>query len=195
MKNKTTLLLTLAMSIAMAVRANAQPLNVTRQGDKAVLFNFSGLGILSLNKYDGGIGGKYFIADNMAVRGMFLLGINNTSSNSNPQSSTNQMSFGLEGGLEYHLPLASHLSPYFGGDLSFMTSAATINPGNARSTNTNFGLGAIGGIEYFFNSNISLSAEYQFGINLGNSTATGSPGNSSLQIGFQTAGLTLAAYF
>lgn len=195
MKYKLQLLLTLIVATALAVSVNAEPLNVARQGEKAILFNFSGLGIISLNKYDGGIGGKYFIADNLAVRGMFLLGINNTSSNSAPQASTSRLTFGLEGGLEYHLPLASHLSPFVGGDLSFQTIGTTVDPGNSRSTNTNFGLNAIGGVEYFFTNNISLSAEYQFGVNLGNSTATGSPGSSTFNLGVQTAGLTLAAYF
>lgn len=192
---RKTIIVLLVITFSTALTSRAQTLNVAQQGDKAVLFNFVGLSNLGLNGYNGGIGGKYFISDGMAVRGMLLLGIDNSTTNSTPQFSTDRLDFGIQGGLEYHLPLASRISPYVGGILSFESNATTTNPGANKNSSTSFRLGAIGGIEYFFNSNISLSAEYQFGFTSTNNTTSGAPGNDQFQLGFQTAGLTLAAYF
>ncbi len=181
--------------LAAAPSVQAQSLNVAKQGDKAVLFNFTGLSTLSLNAYQGGIGGKYFISDGLAVRAMLLFGLDNRTTNSSPQFTDDLLSLGIGGGLEYHLPLASRISPYLGGVFSFLTSAETVNPGGTKISSTSFGLGGIGGIEYFFNQNLSLSAEYQFGLSSTSGSKTGSPNNSEFKVGFQTVGLTLAAYF
>ncbi len=176
-----------------AASSSAQTLSVAKQGDKAVLFNFVGLSAIDLGAYQGGIGGKYFFSDGMALRAMLLFGIDNTTQSGVPQATDNKLSFGIGGGLEYHLPLAYHISPYFGGLLSFQTAAETVNPGATKTSTTSFGLGALGGIEYFFNDNLSLSAEYQFGLT--STSYTGLPNQSEFKFGFQTAGLTLAAYF
>ncbi len=192
---RKSLIVMLITTFATSLGASAQSLNVAQQGNKAVLFNFSGLSNLGLNEYNGGIGGKYFISDGLAVRGMLLFAINNSTTNSTPQVSSNSLAFGLQGGLEYHLPLASMISPYVGGVVSFQTSALTRDPGGIKTGTTAFGLGAIGGVEYFFNNNLSLSGEYQFGFTSTNDTANGSAAGNSLQLGFQTAGLTLAVYF
>ncbi len=192
---RRTIIVLAIFIFSTAVESRAQTLNVAQQGDKAVLFNFVGLSNLGLDGYNGGIGGKYFISDGMAVRAMLLFSIDNNTSNSIPQTSSNSFDFGIQGGLEYHLPLASRISPYVGGLLSFGTNANTTNPGANKNSSTSFGLGAVGGIEYFFNSNISLSAEYQFGFTSTNNSTSGAPGNNRFQLGFQTAGLTLAAYF
>ncbi len=198
----------LAVAIAAVIAftgplAEAQTQNVTAAGNKAVLFNFTGLSNLNLGGYEGGIGGKYYISDGVAVRGMlnFMVDNNTTKGAANFTDATdNRFAFGLGAGLEYHLPLASKVSPYVGGLVSFTTSARTITPsvftGNTanstKTTSTIFGLGGIAGVEYFFNRNISLAAEYQFGLNYNSST---NPGTDELSVGFQTAGLTLAVYF
>ncbi len=194
----------LAIVLCLAIpSANAQPSNAASAGNKALLFNFSGLGTLNLGEYQGGIGGKYFLSNGTAVRGMLLFGIDNQTNKGAAgftDATDNKFSFGLGGGLEYHMPLASSVSPYLGGGLFFTTSSETYTPsvfvgGTATSTKTSqtaFGLGAIGGVEYFFNSNISLSAEYQFGVTFTNQT---NPDVSNFQLGFQTAGLTFAVYF
>ncbi|MCL4540413.1 MAG: porin family protein [Bacteroidetes bacterium] len=190
------------MAIAGSV-ADAQTVNVTAQGNKAVLFNFSGLSNLGLGAYQGGVGGKYYISDGMAVRGMLDFAINNqtTKGAANFTDATdNTLGFGLGAGLEYHLPLASKVSPYFGGLVSFMTTAETFTPSvftgtvatSTKTSTTTFGLGALAGVEYFFNQNISLAAEYQFGLNYSSRT---NPSVDILDLGFQTAGLTFAVYF
>lgn len=183
--------------------SQAQTLKVASAGDKALLFNFSGLSTLNLGAYQGGIGGKYFLSDGMALRGMLLFGMDNNTTKGTAgftDATDNTLSFGIGGGLEYHLPVSSSVSPYLGGVLQFITSSNTVTPsvftgGTATSTKTsqtNFGIGGVAGVEYFFNKNISLSAEYQFGISFANQT---NPDMNTLQLGFQTAGLTFAVYF
>ncbi len=192
----------LALMLAVPI-AGAQPLKVASAGDKALLFNFSGLGTLNLGEYQGGIGGKYFLSNGMAVRGMLLLGVNNTTNKGSAgftDATDNIFSFGLGAGLEYHLPIASSVSPYLGGALTFTTSSEKYTPSvftggtatTAKTSATSFGIGAIGGVEYFFNQNISLSAEYQFGLSVVSKT---NPDVSQMMLGFQTAGLTFAVYF
>ncbi len=194
---KKTAILFCALTLATAAEASAQTLNVAKQGDKAVLFNFNGLSALNLTAYQGGLGGKYFIEDNLAVRGMLLFGMNNQTTGGTPEITNDNMTFGISAGIEDHLPLTSQISPYVGGVLSFQTTAGTTNSGIgiSKTTTTVFGLGAVGGIEYFFNQNLSLSAEYQFGFNSTNSTSSGASNQSDFTLGFQTVGLTLAAYF
>ncbi|OYV85654.1 MAG: hypothetical protein B7Z63_05180, partial [Ignavibacteriae bacterium 37-53-5] len=109
----TLLILISALVLLGAEETHAQTLNIAKQGDKAVLFNFVGLSTLSLNAYQGGIGGKYFIADGMAIRAMLLFGIDNRTTSGTPQFTDNSLSFGIGGGLEYHLPVATNISPYF----------------------------------------------------------------------------------
>ena len=194
MRSKMIIFLSI-IAVSTATEVSAQTLNVAQQGDKAVLFNFVGLSALNLNAYQGGIGGKYFISNGMALRGMLLFGLDNRTTSGTPQFTDNSLSIGIAAGLEYHLPLASQVNPYVGGQLSFLNTAETTNPGANRTSSTTFGLGAIGGIEYFFNSNLSLSAEYQFGVTSTQTSASGAPDRSELKLGFQTAGLTMAAYF
>lgn len=198
--------ISIAVAAVMAFTASiaeGQTLKVGAAGDKAVLFNFTGLSTLNLGAYNGGVGGKYFISDDIAVRGMLLFGVDNETTKGTvdfTNATDNKLSFGIGGGLEYHLPLASRVSPYLGGEVFFMNSAETFTPsvlagGTANSiktTTTSFGLGAIAGVEYFFNDNVSLAAEYQFGVESDNTT---NPGTDELKIGFQTAGLTFAVYF
>ncbi len=193
MRRLTVLLCTLFL--ATAAHAQSNTISVAQKGEKAVLFNFSGLSNLNLGAYEGGFGGKYFISDGVAVRGMLMFGINNQTTNTNPKFTDNTLSFGIAAALEYHLPLFSQVSPYFGGGIFFNSTGETRNPGSSKTTNSSFGVGALGGVEYFFNQNLSLAAEYQFGFTSSTNTTSGSPNTSEFQLGFQTAGLTLGVYF
>lgn len=193
---------------ASASVAVAQPVEVPDSGDKAVLFSFNGLGTLNLGEYEGGVGVKYFVESDLAVRGMLGFGVDNETTKGAvgyTDSTENTVSFGVGGAVEYHLPLASHVSPYVGGEILFMTSTETRTPSvftgspfggpsapSEKTTSTGFGLGGVAGVEYFFNRNISLAAEYQLGIAFNNYS---NPGRNKFRAGFQTAGLTLAVYF
>jgi len=189
------ILLSSAITLMMFSNGLSQPLVVGTQGSKAILFNFAGLSNLALTGYQGGIGGKYFIQNGLAIRGLLLFGINNSTTNSSPEFTDNKLTLGIGGGLEYHLPISTNVSPYVGGIVSYENSAETVNPGGTKRTTSTFALGAVGGVEYFFNQNISLSAEYQFGISSATTTTTGTPNQNVFTFGFQTAGLTMGVYF
>lgn len=175
------------------VSARAQSLTLAARGDKAFLFDFAGF---DLNGYMGGIGGKYFLLDQLAFRGMLQFGIDNHTMNTNPETTDNTIGFGIGAALEYHLPLSSSVSPYLGGGLSFtMTTNKQNQYAETKTTDLGFGVGVLAGVEYFFNQNLSLAGEYQFGFSASSTKETGLVNRSTLQLGFQSAGLTLAVYF
>jgi len=170
--------------------AQSQTTNVPSNGSKALLFDFAGLSDLGANAYNGGIGGKYFLSDQMALRAMLLFGLDNRTF---AGAKNDDIQFGLSAGLECHLPISAHVSPYLGGMLIAKTEDTKMT--GATSTSTSVEVGGIAGVEYFFSKNISLAAEYQFGLTATNTTQSPGSTKQELQIGFQTADLTLGVYF
>ncbi len=156
-------------------------------GSKALLFTFSGLANLGAAAFNGGIGGKYFIAEKMALRGNLNF---MTSSESRPftgggtggtDGSNSGTAFGLGAALEYFLAKA-RLSPFVGGGLGIsLSSTNQKSPAAAGATQTvienapitvngigyvpGFGLNINGlaGAEFFITQEISLALEYQLG--------------------------------
>jgi len=196
------ILLLAAVTLFIFSNAESQTLNVASQGQKAVLFNFAGLSNLALNSYDGGtgmtggIGGKYFISNGLALRGLLLFSVNDQTTKTSPETTNNTFGFGIGAALEYHLPISSHVSPYLGGGLLYATTTNTQKQFTEfKTTTSGFGIAGMAGVEYFFNQNISLTGEYQLGISSRTSSATESVDQSTLQVGFQTATLTLGVYF
>jgi opacity protein-like surface antigen len=183
----------LAFSNAYSQAVSAAP----SQGGKALLFEFSGLSNLGANAYEGGIGGKYFLSDQTALRVMLLFGMSNHNNASGNGTKDDSVQFGLSAGLEYHFPISTSVSPYVGGGI-YAASGDIKNSnfhGVTKGTYTTLGVGVAAGVEYFFNKNISLAGEYQFGLSATNSTGTGVPSQQDLTLGFQTADLTLGVYF
>ncbi|HUI31327.1 MAG TPA: OmpW family outer membrane protein [Candidatus Acidoferrales bacterium] len=203
---KIFLLLT-ALTILGVSNAQSQTANVPSAGNKAILFNFTGLGTISLTNYVAqyGIGMKYFMSDAMALRGMLLFGYQDQITNGTPgfkDATLITTNLGLGGALEYHLPVSSKVSPYLGVGAFFMTGITTSTPSvpvgatatSNKSTSTTVGAAGLLGVEYFFNQNISLGAEYQLGLAINNNTPN-PPGPEVISIGIQTFGLTLGVYF
>lgn len=170
--------------------AQSQTMDSTSGGSKALLFDFAGLSNLGANAYNGGIGGKYFFSDQTALRAMLLFGLDNRTF---AGAKNDDIQFGLSAGLECHLPISTHASPYVGGILTAKTEDTKMT--GATSTSTSVGVAGIAGVEYFFNKNISLAAEYQFGLTATNTTQSPGSTQQELEIGFQTANLTLGVYF
>ena len=155
---------------------------------KAMLFSFSGLSVLGAGAFEGGFGGKYYLMENIAIRGslQFL-----TASASTPgtitDGDTSATRFGLSAAAEYHL-LKTRVSPYVGGGLSFSTTStsdknAVNTAGGTQTTTKNkiggesiggktylggtgFGINGLAGVEFFIAKEVSLSAEYQLGYSL-----------------------------
>jgi hypothetical protein len=209
-------------TVPVATRASEDVSSSIGLGAKSVLFSFSGLSFLGAGAFNGGIGGKYFLWESMALRGslQFL-----TANQSLPATATgtdgsrSATQFGLSAAVEYHL-LKTRVSPYVGGGLLFSTTSTTFKSNtttpqattNNSSTGetigtttylggTGFGINGLGGIEFFITKELSLSAEYQLGYSLlsraDQVSGTTTIKNGSLStFGITATGLlTLACYF
>jgi opacity protein-like surface antigen len=155
-----------------------------------MLFSFSGLATLGASEFDGGIGAKYYLLDQLALRIGLPFAYANQSIPANAPAgstgtdgSTSAVRFGLSAAAEYHL-LKTRVSPYVGGGLGFtntstksktavvapLTQSTTDNRaagetigGNGFAAGTAFDVGGIAGVEFFIVKELSLSAEYQLG--------------------------------
>jgi len=193
-----TLTYTAALSISLAAltapaKAADEFTAANGAGSKALLFTFGGLANMAAGSFNGGIGGRYYINDPMAIRGGLQFVSANQSSPANPPSgvtgtdgSVSATRFGLLGGLEYHF-IKNRVSPYAGGLLSFSTtstqsktavtgtttqttvknrlSGETVG-GASYTSGLGFGISGILGAEFFIVKEVSLGAEYQLGWSL-----------------------------
>jgi len=196
-----------------------------KKRSKALLFEFSGLDNLGANSFNGGIGGKYFIDNRMAIRGSLqFMTINETipfqgTGGVNGESQANR--FGLSAAVEVHFD-TSRVNPYFGGGLGIAftsTESKTAEADVADQTTTkndrNGEFGYYGGTEFvifgmigveiFIFNKLSLAAEYRLGygnnsrkdmeITQGNTTTTFEQG-SITGFGLESSGaLILSVYF
>ena len=195
------------------------------RGSKAMLFEFVGLAFLGANSFDGGVGGKYFINQDLAIRGGIQFA---EISEDDPFQGTGGVDgkseasqFGVSAAAEFHLNRA-RVSPYVGGGLALrFTSTESksaeqnfvdqITVKNSQSGEfgyfggTEFVIFGMIGAEIFIIDQLSLAAEYQLGyshlsrkdeeITQGNTTITNKQG-SQTEFALQSAGvLTLAIYF
>jgi hypothetical protein len=156
-------------------------------GSKALLFTFTGLANLGAAAFNGGVGGKYFFADKMAIRGNLNFTTSregkpfNGGSTGGTDGYNSGTAFGLGAALEYFLA-KTRLSPFVGGGLGISTAsttqkapaaAGTVQPEidnaavavNGISYIPGFGLNINGlaGAEFFITKEISLALEYQLG--------------------------------
>jgi opacity protein-like surface antigen len=212
------------LSLATVSAAQDHP-QFFRKGSKALLFEFSGLSELGANAFNGGIGGKYFLDNKMAIRGgLQYMNLNEDIPNqgSGGIDGTRQANrFGLSAAVEIHFD-TSRVNPYFGGGASFSITSTESRTAADNFLNqiiikndqngefgyyggSQFSLFAMLGIEVFILDNLSLAAEYRFGyaylsrkdqeITQGNTTVTTKQG-SMQGIGIASSGaLILAVYF
>ena len=218
--------LLVSVSVAMAddaaASASASSASSIEAGSKAILFTFSGLYTLGANSYNGGIGGKYFLNNALAIRASLQFTSNSTATPAvapnTLDGSTNSTRYGFTVGGEYHL-LTSRVSPYVGAviGLSSLTndtktsavSAATqLETKNTIGTDAGLtlGIGALGGVEFFITKELSLGAEYQLGWSYtggydqeytdGTAPTVNTKTGSSQMFGITNSGaLTLSIYF
>jgi opacity protein-like surface antigen len=156
-------------------------------GAKALLFSFSGLSNLGANAYNGGIGGKYYVSDMLAIRASLQFAHASQDDPANPgvgETGTDGFAkatmFGITAGGEYHF-LKGRVSPYAGAGISLSTistdaKSAVIAPAVQVETKnatagelgytaaTQFGIAGLVGVEFFIVKEVSLGAEYQFGL-------------------------------
>lgn len=157
---------------------------------KGLIFSFDGLSNLGVDNFNGGLGGKFFLSNAMAIRAAILFAHANQEVLANPgvgqvgtDGSQTATSFGVSAGMEYHL-LTARVSPYVGAEIGFSsTSTESKSAGSAtppavftqtttkNATNgllgylagMNIGIAAILGVEFFLTKELSLAGEYQVG--------------------------------
>ena len=198
-----------------------QEINLPQKGNKAMLFEFSGLGFLGVLEYQGGFGYKMFLNNNMALRTALLMNYNKdntpyTGGGDGKDGYDKTFGMGAEIALELHKNYGN-VSPYTGIGGKFVQttteSALPVQSGSTQPTLKNqIGSGSgmniggffIIGMEYFINDNISLSGEYHLGVDYTSALTEvyddgtnkiETDGGSSLGFGISSIGLfTLAIY-
>lgn len=98
---------------------------------KALLFEFSGFSNIAAGNFEGGIGGKYFLNNNMGIRASLQFATASSDLPANPgagqggiDGDVSATQFGISGALEYHFGIG-RVSPYLGGGLGFSTTSTT----------------------------------------------------------------------
>ena len=181
------------------------------KGTKALIFDFGGLSVLNLGEFNGGIGFRHYMADNVALR----LGVNgdfsSTTDKAHPAGSTDEKTtsngFGLSACLERHMVGPANVSPYLGIGAGFDWSSTKFEPSHVASPpagtplevkSTSTGVTAFGaaGFEWFFTESVSLGGEYNLGLTFGSSKTenenqgaakTTTSDDSNVSVGFSTA--------
>lgn len=179
MKRFLIIMLILVCSFAFA----QEKATSVAEGSKALLFSFRGLDFLNAGEFNGGVGGKLFIANDLALR--VGLRLDSYTETTPANEDTNEVgkdgeysdfTFGVSAAVEWHLT-ANRVSPYLGGGVSYSNSSMESFP--ARTWDRNYtgivtrtktetsGVGGfsvfgIAGVEIFIIKEISLSAEYHF---------------------------------
>lgn len=165
-----TVLLVLVLSTGMILAQDTKPMG--RSGDKALLFSLNGLSNLGAGDFNGGVGMRLHLTDQMAVR--VGLGFMNESETTKYQGTgtgadikESSMQFSIAPGLQYYMMKNGPVSGYVGGQILFASTSSTLEninfvSGNKDETSeTVFGAGVFLGVEWFPWNSISLSAEYQ----------------------------------
>lgn len=168
-------------------------------GDKSLNFSFSDFAV---DYYKYGIGGKYWVSDDIAITGSISVqkGEQDIESNSggvSSQANTDAKSYGFSVGAENHFHSNTNLSPYVGGELYYSDREAD-TPAITNSTMTEWGANVLLGAEYAFTDAVALAAEYSFGYHDSESTSSnisGTTTSTSKGFGLDSGKLILLLYF
>jgi len=189
MKRLAILVLVLFLLTSVSIAGDPKPL--TQSGDKALLFDLGGLANLAAGNYGGGLGAKFYIAPDLALR--LSLGFRtSTQTDKNTQSplppdrigesNLTSTEFSVAPAVTYNLAKSSTVVAYVGGMVGLTTTKEkregnSAGPGvgfdrgeEYRESTTTWGFAGILGAEWFPWENISLSAEYRLGYSRSSST-------------------------
>jgi opacity protein-like surface antigen len=182
MKRLAVLVLVLLVLTQLLLAGDPKPL--THSGAKALLFDLGGLANLAAGNYGGGLGARYYISSDLALR--LSLGFSTstqTDKNTQDPLPVNRLAESKLTGSEftvappntYNHARTSTVVAYVGGMFSF-TSTSDKREGNNgglgvgfdsgesyRESSTAFGFSAMLGVEWFPWENISFSGEYRLG--------------------------------
>jgi len=176
MKKLSILFAALFMSIASFAQPQAGSFGVEMNINFGTIINVShsswGGSIIESNSLTDAVRARYFLTDNMALRGVFSFtrvslqeGTHTTINNPRITWEEGDTRFGFSPGFEYHITKFERGSVYFGGDFSFdfMTTTRSSRYHNSESTVFGYGLSAFTGVDYYITRNLYLGAELSFG--------------------------------
>lgn len=155
---------------------------LTAQGSAAFIFDLAGIGTFgfggpSIGPLSSGVGMKYYISDDLALR--VLAGLSTTSGNSaNPDSASAKPSttnFGIGVGVEKHFRPLYSTSPYVGAQISFGdASDDNGQSGNAevKHSSSSFNVGVLAGFDWFMTQGMALGGEMNLGFTSTSSSTT-----------------------
>ncbi len=182
MKRFGVLLVVLLVSCGVVFAAEPKP--VTYTGAKALLFDLGGLADLAAGNYGGGLGFKYYLAPDLALR--MSLGFNTSTETTKnlvtplpagqmSESDLTHTDVTLGPAVTYNFAKVSNVSAYAGGMFLF-TWSRDKREGNSgglgvgfdngesyRSSSTGVGFAGLLGVEWWPWENVSFSAEYRLG--------------------------------
>ncbi len=199
------LVMIISINFAMAETPITPKIN---EGDRAILFSFSGLGVFGIGGIDigsdnqslAGIGGLYYINEDIGIR----LGLHIWRSGMTPATGDNKQSqttIGFSPGVQYHLFTSGPVTVYTGGQV-FYGRGSDKQEGttfDSETTASTFGLSGIFGFQYFIFHQMSFSAEYRLGFDRSSSKTT--VGDTTTEhptftnFGISAYSLTLAVFF
>ena len=171
---------------------------ITKSGSAAFLFTLQGLGTFgigapSVNGMMSGVGAKWFVANDIALRVLLGLSSSQTPSllaDTNKALTTTGIGIGVGG--EYHFRPFYSTSPYVGGQVGFtsISSDVDVNRGVIESDKTtSFSVTAIAGFDWFFTRVLAIGAEMGLGfISKGGTTIFGASKTSTSNITLATDG-------
>jgi hypothetical protein len=170
---------------------------ITASGSAAFMFTLQGLGTFgigapSVNGMMSGVGAKWYVANDIALRVLLGLGSNQVAGTGIDSATTlTSTSFGIGVGGEYHFRPLYSTSPYVGLQVGF-TSTSTDVPeesGTATDKTTSFGVTALAGFDWFFTRGLAVGAEMGLGfVSNGGTTVTGASKPSTSNINLATDG-------
>lgn len=184
MKRLGVLLVVVLVSCGVVFAAEPKP--VTYSGAKALMFDLGGLADLAAGNYGGGLGFKYYIAPDLALR--MSLGFNTSTVTTKNlvtplpvtqmgESKLTHTDLTLGPAITYNFAKVSTVAAYVGG-MFFFTWSKDRREGNSaglgvgfdngeayRSSSTTVGFAGLLGVEWWAWENISFSAEYRLGYN------------------------------
>jgi len=187
MKKAILVVMALLLVVGLAFAQDTQP--KTKAGNFGWLFTLGGLSNLGAGNYMGGVGAKYYLQDDLALRGGISFGTTSV-----PNADQNPSSYGLNVGIVYNWAQAGAVVGYVGAQGQYLSSKPYMAQGEGTTdANTTFGLGAVSGFEWFPYNQISFAGEYQL---MFTSTKVGSgDAVNSFNLGSASgANLTLCVY-
>lgn len=152
-----------------------------------LIFSLSGLDDLRLNEFDGGIGGKYFLNERLALRGVLDLSVSSTNSEISSTLGSDELdsfSLGISSGVEFHFRGRDRMSPYLGAEFgvhtsssNFTNTADTISLREVDNDLISYRGGVFLGFEIYPVKFFSMSGEYGLSLSFGSTKSTTTENN------------------